>query len=475
MLTLQAGLKNFKANFLAKGNGRFRLFAFDRVNFLIRSFFILQLFCNYSYSSNFVVISAGSFTMGDNKVQDDESPVHNPYLESFEISRFEITITEWEAIRSWAVHRGYSFSDPSKSPWSAPYWYPEVDWELFPMNKVNWYDAVKWCNAKSEYEGRSVVYYTDSNHSEIYRSGQVDLEISFVDWDSIGYRLPTEEEWEKAARGGVSGYDYPWGNKIDGSKANYKNSGDLLDNRATPVGYFNGNQQISSATNSLGGESRYTEDTANLYGLYDVIGNVGEWCWDWYDSGWYKDKSSSKTKAYGPNISVLNTDSRSRVFRGGSFMDGPSLEKEGKPLRVAFRHLEYPYINRKSIGFRAVRSYISEDLWMLTKELVPEAVNWYRIYWFGDFYQGADNWIFHSNFGWVYPSLIKTEGKWIYFPHCGWMWTASSVYPYFFNNLELGWFLCLFQTDEVGVFQSVYDGSLRYWGESGVGTASEGN
>ena len=86
------------------------------------------------------------------------------------------------------------------------------------MQTVDWYDVVKWCNARSQQAGLTPVYYTDTDLTQVYTNGE---RIRYVNWTANGYRLPTEAEWEKAARGGLSGQRFPWGNTISESQANY--------------------------------------------------------------------------------------------------------------------------------------------------------------------------------------------------------------------------------------------------------------
>ena len=171
-----------------------------------------------------------------------------------------------------------------------------------------WYDAVKWCNARSEKSGLDPAYFIDRNRTTeaVYRTGKLELLASNVNWDANGYRLPTESEWEKAARGGLDGKRFPWGDEATGSDCNFLGSGDAFEgaeNATTPVGYYNGNQLPAGP------------DRANGYGLYDMAGNVWEWCWDWYSDTSFEDPGATLPDTRGlPQ--AFNGD---RVMRSGSW------------------------------------------------------------------------------------------------------------------------------------------------------------
>jgi len=269
-----------------------------------------------------VLIPAGNFQMGDNL--DDLTvamPVHNVNVSGFFMDRFEVSKELWQNVQAWGVGQGYSISGGSfKAPGH-------------PVYGVTWYDAVKWCNARSQKEGRTPVYYTDTAQTLIYKTTNADITNAMVKWTADGYRLPTEAEWEKAARGGALGLRYPWGNAITGSQANYAGSGDAFENTGqpltTPVGYYNGSQLPAGV------------DMANGYGLYDMAGNVWEWCWDSYGSTYYG--SSPSTDPQGPPPGA------SRVFRGGSWNGIANY------ARVAYRDNTTPGGAGNSVGFRSVR------------------------------------------------------------------------------------------------------------------------
>jgi len=247
--------------------------------------------------SGMVYVPAGAFQMGDSFYEQVNAlPLHNVFVSAFFMDKFEVSREVWLDVYAWAIGHGYGFSTFS---FTGP---------NHPVYSIYWWDAVKWCNARSEKENLTPVYYNDDAHTSVYRSGGGDfLTNRLVKWTANGYRLPTEAEWEKAARGGSQGKRYPWGDSItfNSGLANYGGSGDPYENSnpgTTPVGYYDGSQIPAGL------------DMANGYGLYDMAGNVAEWCWDRYDEHFYSTDASTQNDPHGPET---GTD---RLTRGGSWV-----------------------------------------------------------------------------------------------------------------------------------------------------------
>ena len=249
------------------------------------------------------LIPAGSFTMGDTfgEGSSAELPLHTIYVSAFYMDQYKITKVEWDVVYNWAVGHGYTF-DHAGSGKAADH----------PVHTISWFDAVKFCNARSEMENKTPAYYTDSKFKQRYRKGQVAL---YVKWNT-GYRLPTEAEWEKAARGGASGHRFPWSDtdEITHSLANY--------NSTTNVPYWSGHYNPYDTSPTTGFHPAYNDDVfpytspvgsfaPNGYGLYDMAGNVDEWCWDWVDGSYYSSSPSADPR--GPATGTY------RVIRGGAW------------------------------------------------------------------------------------------------------------------------------------------------------------
>jgi formylglycine-generating enzyme required for sulfatase activity len=246
-----------------------------------------------------VYVPAGAFKMGDNFGDGlpRERPVHTVDVDAFYIGKYEITNGEWKKFRD---DSGYD--DPKFWPNGrvvpkdqVPYWTQAnnhgggtPDSDDYPVLGVNWDSAVAYCNWVSAKTGKK-------------------------------YRLPTEAEWEKAARG-TDQRRYPWGNEIDHSRANYVGSE-----------RFDTGMKVGSFPKG-----------ASPYGVMDMGGNVMEWCADWYSRDYYS--SSPRKNPKGPATGAY------RVVRGGSFFLEPF------DLRSYGRSAAWPsFQSHRMIGFRVAR------------------------------------------------------------------------------------------------------------------------
>lgn len=256
-----------------------------------------------------VYVPAGSFQMGDNFAEGDarERPVHAVDLDAFYIGKFEVTNAQWRRFRDDPGYDNPKFW-PNGRPIpkdQIPYWTqannhgggtPNSD--NYPVIGVNWDGATAYCNWLSARTGKK-------------------------------YRLPTEAEWEKAARG-TDQRRYPWGNDIDRSHANFVGSQPF--DTVREVGFYDGSPRGDLKTRS----------NASPYGAYDMAGNVMEWCQDWYSRDYYSVSPPRNPK--GPATGAY------RVVRGGSFF------VEAPDLRSAARSAAWPSLQAyRMLGFRVAR------------------------------------------------------------------------------------------------------------------------
>lgn len=272
------------------------------------------------------LIPAGSFSMGDAFSETDatELPVHAVDVSAFYMDKYEVTKALWDEVADWAATNGYDVNPASALGKSADH----------PAYSVTWYEAVKWSNARSEKEGLTPCYMVGG---VVMKTGTGNPDCNF---SVSGYRLPTEAEWEKAARGGLSGQRFPWGDTIAHSQANYFSDGlDVYDVSPTPghhPTYVTGSAPLSSPVGSF---------APNGYGLYDMAGNMSEWCWDWHDGSYYA--SSPPSDPQGPAAGSF------RVFRGGSW------DSFSRRNRVAARgNNGNPSGGSIYLGFRCARSAV---------------------------------------------------------------------------------------------------------------------
>jgi formylglycine-generating enzyme required for sulfatase activity len=240
-----------------------------------------------------VLVKGGEFYMGNDYAGNaDERPEHKVQVSDFYIGRYEVTFDEFDL---FCESTGY----------------PKPDDGGFgrgqrPVINVSWIGAIKYCNWLSTRMGLDKVYE--------YREDSLGIVITAVHWDANGFRLPTEAEWEFAARGGIEskGYPYPGSTNLDEVAWYEKNSG----GKTHPVGQLKPNE----------------------LGIYDMLGNAYEWCWDWYSPTYYA--NSPEQDPRGPD------KGSERVYRGGAF------NSPREYMRITKRFHFMPYKPQGTIGFR---------------------------------------------------------------------------------------------------------------------------
>ncbi|MDC7218396.1 MAG: SUMF1/EgtB/PvdO family nonheme iron enzyme [Spirochaetales bacterium] len=245
----------------------------------------------------------------------------NHYLSSFDMGSYEVSYELWYTVRTWAQINGYSFANLGCEGSDGTEGEAPTEDELQPVTTINWRDALIWCNAYSEMSGLTPCYYVNSSQEEVLRSSsdeagsgeEADIDEACVDWEADGYRLPSEGEWQYAAScAGTYGYS-----ETSGSE--------------TPVYNTSSTADVGTAEND--------------FALFDMNGNVSEWCFDWYAG------SSPETDQINYRGSEEAQDDEGRVYKGGSYSDSTlsvgdfSYEESISTGRTA----------NSTIGFRVVQ------------------------------------------------------------------------------------------------------------------------
>jgi len=270
------------------------------------------------------VPATAGYPMGwDEFISGHEDPAHTVSLSAFRIGKFEVTCELWMGVKTWADANGYIMNDGVQGD--------GMDrTDQHPVTDIHWKDCVAWCNAYSEKEGLTPVYYTSSAQTGLYKDASTDghgnIGSDCVNWSADGFRLPTEAEWEFAAR------------YIDGTNVSPgdKHSGYNLFPDIDDCAWFRDNSHLSTEPVS--------QLQANSLGAYDMSGNVYEWCWDWYDGDYYSDSPTNNPR--GPAVGVY------RIHRGGSWGESSTAIY----AYVAHRGAWYPHTRSLSGGFRICRS-----------------------------------------------------------------------------------------------------------------------
>ena len=234
-----------------------------------------------------LIDSAGkTFHMGDSKNElpneswpEFEKPVRRvTFTKSFYLGQTKVTYAEWKDVWDWALVHGYTaFGAVGQIGVAGPdgSGRPDTpDNRQHPVANLSWTFAAVWCNARSEKEGLTPCYTLRSDGS-VYRS-TANVAIN-CNWEAGGYRLPTNAEWEYAARGGVDdGRRFPWGDTITHSQANYRSNWDAAHTQTYDQSPTSGFHPLYNGTAPVG------SFPATGFGLRDMAGNVNEWCWDWF-------------------------------------------------------------------------------------------------------------------------------------------------------------------------------------------------
>jgi formylglycine-generating enzyme required for sulfatase activity len=276
-----------------------------KFSFIFLFTFLFSVHLIFADDDDFVRIEGGSFVMGSpiyERARNSGEIQHRVRISPFFITKYQITQKDYEGVMG---------TNPSFQTG-----------ENLPVENVNWFEAIEYCNRRSEREGFTPAYTVDIGRIDLGNLNNAGRWLVTWNRSANGYRLPTEAEWEYAAKGGnLSPRDFIF----SGS------------NVQTEVAWYV--RTSNGTTHPVGSK------TPNGLGLYDMSGNVWEWCWDWH--GDYI--PGPVTNPAGPPLGSH------RVIRGGSSYDSAGF------IRSSFRYSFVPSNRSMGVGFRIVRSDLPED------------------------------------------------------------------------------------------------------------------
>jgi formylglycine-generating enzyme len=266
---------------------------------------------------NMLLIRGGTFQMGSDDGGSDEKPVHSVTVSDFYLGKYEVTVAEFRAFVEATGHKTDAEKEDGSYTWDGATWEKKsgINWRLdtegktaidnHPVIHVSWNDATAYCQWMSKKTGQT-------------------------------FRLPTEAEWEYAAGNGSRHTKYSWGN----GDPSGKKGGNVRDETSQQL--FSWGSIFEGYTDGYARTAPVGLYDPNDFGLYDMTGNVWEWCSDWYSSDYYNNSPSNNPM--GPSSGSY------RVIRGGSWYNYP------QGCRVAFRNYVAPGARSYIFGFRLART-----------------------------------------------------------------------------------------------------------------------
>ncbi len=298
----------------------------------------------YSYS-DLVSVPGGTFTQTDGTNWFDHT------ISDFKIGKYKVTYDLWYTVKTWALSNGYTFANLGKEGSDGAIGVTPTSAKYEPVADVNWRDAIVWCNAYSVMSSLTPVYCTDagymtpiktSTNSSSINSAAGSEDNPYVSWSANGYRLLTEGEWQYAAswkgtdssngavQYGTSGTYWTPYNYASGATADYNDV-----TATSAVAWYSVNS--GNVTHNVGGKN------ANALGIYDMSGNLYEWCWDWF--GGYP----------GPSTNYKGQESSTvRLIRGHCYSTG------AVGMQIGYRDGQVPKFagdgDNSVIGFRIART-----------------------------------------------------------------------------------------------------------------------